>query len=578
MDRLPEALDVALGYYYMWSNRYIVYMLHRVRRARFRSPINRTMDASTSPPGFVVHILGRRARPAACERCRGHKLRCQYDSENTVCNRCRRAGAECIQHPGTTRMNRVVTSGSGRRVSSTALPTTSEPSVTSNDDNAETTQGKSSHDTVARISSTAMDMDMDDAVSATGLEPDMTDLLFWGSLGPSAQSPLQISGQVESERANGFGLEPGVLSQQFLDKPFGSNVQSPHEDTLKMSQPAFVPRSNKQADSPWIFEHALVGEFTSDMSSAESDPGPTKSTTSDALTPIPEAKTTQTGPREHTDTWMAKILALTTNLHDLATRTADLSVTKPGPSGDDGASFPCGDFPVDEILTVTQTLISLLTFFLPANCPHCKVSPSPEDNPQSTPKRPRSLPFSDDADVVHHHHPIVGSCGHASRLDIHAILVVISCYTRLMRIYSNLVTHMQAGVRAGVGPGTGLPAMHFGKIRIENDSSLQALLLVRLVLHILERVDRVVDAALSHIDGGVDGGGGPARQQPTTFGRGGDAGYSRRGSTGSQGSIVRSILDMAVQQEDAESRISKRRGITSLKEDVAALEQLLKMP
>ncbi|KAL8818228.1 MAG: hypothetical protein Q9223_003095 [Gallowayella weberi] len=58
------------------------------------SQFSRRPSSNTSPSGDIA------PQRAACERCRGQKLRCTrpYDSQ-AACNRCERAGAQCIVNP-----------------------------------------------------------------------------------------------------------------------------------------------------------------------------------------------------------------------------------------------------------------------------------------------------------------------------------------------------------------------------------------------------------------------------------------------------------------------------------------------
>jgi len=174
-------------------------------------------------------------------------------------------------------------------------------------------------------------------------------------------------------------------------------------------------------------------------------------------------------------------------------------------------------------------------------------------------------------------------CGPQLPLNIHTTLIVVSCYTRLMSIYTHMVTLMQAVVRSGALQTT-LPTLQFGRIEIRNDASLQALLVVRVILHMLERVDGLVNVVLGGSVGYTDdasGGGGTRQQQGRQHSGGGDFGGRQQQQQQSQEerrTRLRAILDLVVEQEGAESLVGGKSGISSLREKVTVLEQLLKMP
>jgi len=150
-----------------------------------------------------------------------------------------------------------------------------------------------------------------------------------------------------------------------------------------------------------------------------------------------------------------------------------------------------------------------------------------------------------------------------------------------MSIYTHMVTLMQAVVRSGALQTT-LPTLQFGRIEIRNDASLQALLVVRVILHMLERVDGLVNVVLGGSVGYTDdaSGGGGTRQQQKRRHSGGHFGgrQQQQQSQEERRTRLRAILDLVVEQEGAESLVGGKSGISSLREKVTVLEQLLKMP
>ncbi|KAK3368417.1 hypothetical protein B0H63DRAFT_488430, partial [Podospora didyma] len=305
------------------------------------------------------------------------------------------------------------------------------------------------------------------------------------------------------------------------------------------------------------------------------------------------------------DMTIQKLFTLNSTIYTLASETSQLPGHKDQQQQQE-QSFRCEDYPVDGILNATQTLLDILDFFVPSAC-----SPRASDfGMQTRPQTPSDSFDPSPIDMRCNSSHFQQSDTPPPRPDIHTIMVIISCYTRLMRVYSNLIQDMhenfghpqmqqqqqpQSNNNMSGRKGS-LPGLKLGKIEIQQDSSQRALLLVQVGMHMIERIERLLTTLLNPSFGSdiyfQQGGSGGLRTPQSGIGVGIGLGISGLDPsfmgglagtglfTGSLDQVagsgnLQSILDMALQHDEYESQMMGRRGIGSLRGDICFLEQLL---
>ncbi|EEY15223.1 predicted protein [Verticillium alfalfae VaMs.102] len=654
-------------------------------------------DSQTaSSPGFLVHVMGRQARHAACDRCRAHKLRCQYDNDNTRggkaedqlgspsprCRRCKRANMECIQSTSI----RVVRPP---KSSIRELPTPNEKTKTS------TSATKSQSSQRAR-EFTEQNSSTNTALTLEG---------FGEAFGHAAGYTFNLPRDVQGHHTDKETSDPIEVDFMFNDSLLSSSLQEFSEDLLfiDMAEGSIAPEHGAHAPvesrggPEYTFDTSVANSSaaTLDFACRQNDPRNSsvnarseqlEETQHNVLQGASTASLGQSagkGPRAgerpemqrgsdsdgNTNSLVQRLSLLSVSLHELSAETGKpaqpaTTIQQNATPLLGGIGFRCDDYPIDSILMATQTFVEILSEFIQMESCRCaelalKVQTHADEGLSQLAPDVHSFPtFTGDEDHVrtqnrhlrdpstnmdtdmcfddYHDSDKECSSREQSKLDIHTALIIISCYTRTMRIYSDLVTYIRRQVHASAGAGASmsdrianLPVLQLGTIQIRNDTALQALLLVRMGLHMIERIERILETLVGkstcpcnkpteadetdqglrnqHISrhrrsasssilsqtarANVLGGNGFATplSRSSTCGSG-HGGSSRRsvlsgsGSTCSHtekksnfttSSAIRHIIELAIKQEDSESEGNGNRGIGSLKEDIRLLEQLL---
>ncbi|EGY16761.1 uncharacterized protein VDAG_07925 [Verticillium dahliae VdLs.17] len=651
---------------------------------------------TASSPGFLVHVMGRQARHAACDRCRAHKLRCQYDNDNARggkaedqpgspsprCRRCKRANMECIQ---STSIRVVRPPKSSIRELSTPKEKPKSPTSA-----MKSQSSQQAHEFIEQNSST------NTALTLEG---------FSEAFGHAAGYTFDLPRDVQGHHADKETSDPNEVDFMFNDSLLSSGLQEFSEDLLFIDMAEGCTAPEHAAHAPvetrggpgYPFDALMANPpaATLDFSCRQNDQSNSSVNSRSGQLEETQHKVLQGtlatslghsagegpgaggGPEVqrgsdsdgNTDSLIQRLSVLSVSLHELSAETG--KPAQPATTIRQNATpllerigFRCDDYPIDSILMATQTFVEILSGFIQMESCQCaelalKVQTRSDEGLSQLAPDVDSFPtFTGDEDHVrtqnrhiqdpstnmdtdmcfdeYHGSDTECSSREQSKLDIHTALIIISCYTRIMRIYSDLVTYIRRQVHASAGPGASmsdrianLPVLQLGTIQIRNDTALQALLLVRMGLHMIERIERILETLVGkstcpcnkpieadETDQGLRhqhssqhrrsasssilsqtsrtialGGNGFATplSRSSTCGSG-HGGSSRRsvlsgsGSTCSHtekrpnpttSSAIRHIIELAIKQEDSESEGNGNRGIGSLKEDIRLLEQLL---
>ncbi|KAK3369511.1 hypothetical protein B0T24DRAFT_668951 [Lasiosphaeria ovina] len=581
------------------------------------------------PSGFLV--LGRQLRHAACDRCRSQKLRCQYDGPDKIpnlayhngipdmpCQRCQRAGTECVQSP-TVRVGRPLSSNKEGRTqkakrrqatsrSSPSSVTGTEGSTISHLPNIHTGQDKrlkcSEGDAAAvgapqihEMSQLHLDFEFNmlDLTSFGPSPPDLggqqmclpnatsstTDLTQHVN-DPLGQNLRDVDMHRTSEQYQMHSLTPNSLNTAFSDPHMFVFDQSPiSDDTMfDMTFPAAVPPPENPGLGltpppslpPYQHRKPSLDLGTLPPKDVQEPPPQPSAATDDSRHCM--------GPRAsaNLDATVQKIFTVSASLYSLAAETARISKPTSHP-------FGCEGYPVEGILCVTQSFVDILELFVPATCSDCVTEFGLREPQTPTDTSESGFGGQPETNVKPEEQQLTGGDGpghHVALPDVHTTLAIVSCYTRLMCIYSNLIQYMHDAFQPGAAHGqsrmANLPGLKFGRIQIQQDCALQALLLVQLGAHLMERIDRLL-GALASLTGGESQGGSRVVTPPSPGGPGrpgSSSPYSRPTGAVQRVSHVQSMLELAVRQDDHESMLAGRRGIGSLKGDFGLLEQMLR--
>lgn len=527
-------------------------------------------DSVASPSGFLV--LGQQPRHTACDRCRSQKVKClKADSDNiSACQRCQRAGADCAQ-TSTGRIGRPTTYNKrgkklARRRSFTESP--SEligPSTTLKDmgslqESAAEAEGESQ----------AEENDQEHSSSTEGQDYDIErDDGFWRSSITSFDS--QLSAHSEKQDPLDILGDPGTLNYDLFnfDMMCTATELSPIAIDSSIQEPLQLCSIG-----------GLAGATTTSTQSGSSN---TQAVNGDLIPTLgthahisnKSRRTSQVSKPTVQDLFL-----LTTSLEDLMEKTSR------DPVKDPSGPLQLQDCHIDDILRTTQTFLDIIGAYLP---PH---------EPSTTPGSPFDLSHdrpSDDAPRPPH------------TPDIHTYLIIVSCYTRILKVHSNLVYYIHERVQYGdahpapaascssaaTASRATLPALQLGTTTIQDDVSLQAMLIVRIGARMIQRVEDVMGAMLSQ-HAGADGQAGTHHlsrsstaphvhhfrggASPTASRQQGADGFGGRGQRGAgcQVNYMKTIVDSAICQEDRESLARGQSGIGSLEKTIEALEKLLR--
>lgn len=537
-------------------------------------------DSVASPSGFLV--LGQQPRHTACDRCRSQKVKClKADSDSiSACQRCQRAGADCAQ-TSTGRIGRPTTYNKrGKKLARRRSATESEyetlgPSTSTTLKDMGSLQESAAE---TEVESQAEENDHEHSSSTEGQDYDIErDDAFWRS-SITAFDP-QLSAHSEKHDPLDFLENPGSLDYDLLDFEMCTAVEL---------SPIAIDSS-----VPGPLQLCSLGSLNG-TSTTTAQVGPSHAQAANTGL-IPALGTQNQDSKSRGRSKVSKptvqdLFLLIISLEDLMEKTSH------DPVRDPSGPLQLQDCHIDEILRTTQTFLDIIGAY------------SPPQEPITTPASPSNLSQNrlsgDDAPRPPH------------MPDIHTYLIIVSCYTRLLKVHSNLIYYIHERVQYGDDhhhpmPTSSsssssasaaafpraqvctLPSLQLGTTTIQDDVSLQAMLIVRVGARMIQRVEDVMGAMLSQA-AGADGQAGThhlgrssttphmhhfrSSSSPTASRQQTGDGFGGRGQRGAGGQVnhMKSIVDSAIGQEDRESLARGQSGIGSLEKTIEALEKLLR--
>jgi hypothetical protein len=548
-------------------------------------------DSVSGPSAFLV--LGQQPRHTACDRCRSQKVKClRGDSDNiSACERCQRAGADCVQ-TSKGRIGRPTTynkrgkklahrrSATGSISETLGSPTTLDD-VGSVQESAAETDGRSHAEEYGKGYASSTD--------AQDHEFGREDIP-WSSSVTAFDSQLSASG--EKDDPFDFFATSGTLHGNMYNFDM-------------MSAAAELPQLVMDSLTPGSLQFCSIGGLNS-MNTATAQPTSVdvsqavdSDSTSAPGTQFQSNQARKTSPLSKPT--VEALFTLTTSLQDL------MEMTSHDPAKDPSGPLQLQDCHIDEILRTTQAFLDVIGAYHEPHKPNI-ITPAPGS--------------SQGYEGASHHRP------RPERPDIHTYLIIVSCYTRLLKVYSNLVYYIHERVQSenghplslsssSCGARRALPALQLGTTTIQDDMSLQAVLIVRVGARMIQRLEDAMAAMLiSHADQQDDdykGAGGSTAEQAPSRAYGGhlpkgcvaatavspvhfrrssasssasrqqvrDGLGSRGGGLGNDGgslpaNYMKIIIDSAIGQEDRDSLARGQSGIGSLEKTIEAVEKLLR--
>ncbi|KAL4783540.1 hypothetical protein BJX76DRAFT_357927 [Aspergillus varians] len=442
-------------------------------------------------------------RRYACDRCRGHKLRCERMrgyGDTSPCKRCLKARAECITSPSLR----------------TGRPSLSEnrnsPSITSG------RKGRGSAKSMVREDSNKSVPPPPSLPPPEILDPQQDSLdsiMHWSRISPR--------GDYRPDDASINLLESAGLPSPglFLDP------ETSHGDPLGMFdlRPLFSPEENSGPSMP---------DLSLPRTAA---PGSSRETGSSSGTLVSDYSSI-THPVTAPSALDAKRQELLQNLSDLsASLLHDLKrVSDPPPDPADAyGSTPSTqssasmlrNVNVGRLLEQSERFIDILQHAVrPSSTDRSQLhgsTPLPSgiryfdlNNPLNAPSESCNNTFpttlsqllgdglspSSITSPSPFNYP--GGTGQSStppttliRLDVPTMFAVLSCYTSLLRIYEAVFSHIHASLRVSNSVRQRLlpplPGLHLCGFKLEKHQNLQLEILARVSLHMLNRLEKMLD-------------------------------------------------------------------------------------
>ncbi|KAJ8123394.1 hypothetical protein ONZ43_g648 [Nemania bipapillata] len=371
------------------------------------------------------------SRRFACDRCRGQKLRCLRERQDPDrCDRCLKADTDCLTTPSTISSN------------STDLSTT--------------TPQKRKHPGPPRVPTTAYtDLRAPSGPLRGGLaHSEPADSLEWPRIWDGSLNNVEF----------GTGLEDIVMPSLDYQRPntcatIGSHVFAP-------SQPIspFVVTSEDAQDTPSRQDIGKSGSSISDalgfsmdgvLNSGESQTSSSSSDPSDSYI------------RRLTNTNLSLLSQLSRIDQSPPKVTLDILVSK------SDESDPSSSSPVENMLSTTREFIEVLEAL--SRKPTSSTTPS-------------SSSLASAGDITESSTSLDGN----GRVDITTLLIILSCYVQVLRLYSVLFAHIYQfllEIAESDDPTLcPLPNMGFGTFSLES-GNLQATLFIQIATSLFEKLE-----------------------------------------------------------------------------------------
>lgn len=498
-------------------------------------------------------MFGQPSRRAACDRCRSQKVKCLPTNDDTraACQRCQRSETQCTQTsigrigrpPNYNKREQKIAHRRFRSGSSSGLL----------DSSAQPTGPGGLTDSAAEGQDESQSRDVDGMGFSPGLgvDFDSSGEYIEGPYSSSGTTALSLQLSTTSEKQNPFDFLSGNIAMDDNFFSFDSMGNSEEMNSMALHDPSAMY-------SQFTFLQGLDDTYAEGQKAK-----PTTVPTVQASRMDPAKITT----RQDVKSSMQNLLSLNATLYDLMDETARVEK--------EHHLLQTQDNHIDKILRATQTFLDVVGSFVPGHSGHRTfVTKTARVAASSTPEKRQ-----DESRTQIPRAP-----------DIHVFLIVVSCYTLIMRVYGNLIDFIHEkvqcdGTAAQTCTDLNLPALQVGVTTIQNDVSLQAVILVRIGMSKIRRINTLMDSILSHVEHadtceavpslGIDNELSlgrrsmctkPVRREGLSFG-GGD----QRAKV----EYMKGILDAAIKREDCESALSGQSGIGSLERALAALENLL---
>ncbi|KAF2268648.1 hypothetical protein CC78DRAFT_565157 [Lojkania enalia] len=414
-------------------------------------------------------------RRAACDRCRGQKLRCVYDdTTQSICQRCQRAGVTCY-HSASLPMGRRPTrkrpnSSENHRA---MRPQSPHHSLPNSPVAPSPSYGHLSSEIASNISTSRYgDLDplfpvglINNTSQSCTTSPNKSTDSALGDM-TSVTSPVNLASNVlQSPIPDTFFV--GLSSHQILDLdiPLDADETMHAENSTVMNalQPGHESRRHETLDE------LFIGEFNDVNTSNPID-------NRDLLPTCPDAS-----PAASSHTPIQQLVSLNFYMQRLI-RVSDegknwgLKNHQPLNSGEEGNS-PTGSRLIDEFLRSIQTLLDIVQLFQPKQLKYCSSCDG------------RYQDFESAGNHSDHYWP-----------NTETILSIISCYVQLLRLCTDFFYYVSMMMKTGsisncvnlsylsILPAHGLP--------FRATADLQVSILTYTVIRMLHSLERVLGSNL----------------------------------------------------------------------------------